>query len=247
MLLQARGDIVQNGTRGLSEVCFVERKGYAFQHDRAFGLEVIFIGLRGRRRRRRCHDNRWWWRRRRRRRRRWRWIAASTEPELQPDGADVINHVLIMTWVVKACFDVRTQGQLARAGTVLPELDEHAHARFGYEVSLPHIRGNEVVAHGACANAQIRREDATAIHDAQDIKGRLVGIQMASAESVANARAVQVSLKIDEGTELFAQSQAVIPVIVLKIAVVVGGDPAQLRCDIPFGTVIRRGKRRCGQ
>src|SRR5580704_8166435 len=117
MLLQARCDIVQNGTRGLSEVCFVEGKGYALKDDRAFGLEVIFVGLlRGRRGRR--------WRR-----------SAASEPVLQANGADEINQMLFTARVVKACFDVRTQGQLARAGTILPELYEHAGANFGCEVS----------------------------------------------------------------------------------------------------------------
>src|SRR5580700_12052634 len=125
MLLQARCDIVQNGTRGLSEVCFVEGKGYALKDDRAFGLEVIFVGLlrgrRWRRWRRRRNGNRW---RRRWRRGRWWRRSAASEPVLQANGADEINQMLFTARVVKACFDVRTQGQLARAGTILPELYE---------------------------------------------------------------------------------------------------------------------------
>jgi hypothetical protein len=64
---------------------------------------------------------------------------------------------------------------------------------------------------------------------------------MARAAPVVDTRAVEIQLHIDEGAHFAAECDAVQPVVVPQIALVIGRDASDLGCDVP--RVSRDGRR----
>jgi hypothetical protein len=128
--------------------------------------------------------------------------------------------VAVAAWVVPARLEVRAQRQLAGAGAVLPELDEEARARFGREIILfdeacPDAV-EQLIAHRARTKTQVGRDDTAAIQDAENVERGFKDVEVRRVQAIADARTVEVDFGIEVGTELLAQSKAVIPVVILQ-------------------------------
>src|SRR5450631_1848574 len=105
---------------------------------------------------------------------------------------------------------------------VLPKLDEHAHASLREEmfgVGSGTFR-SWLVSQAACADAHVGCKRAASIEDSQEVKRRCDLGELASADGVADARRIDVDFEVDKWSELFAERQAVIPVVLLQVAVI---------------------------
>ena len=126
--------------------------------------------------------------------------------------------------IIPTRLDLRAQRESTRAIGAAPQVDVSADAGLRHQLGLirERVTGYEDVTFRTHTGSQIRGKEAGSVENAQHIERVAIGVEMACAAPVIDTRAVEIQLHVDEGAHFAAECDAVQPVVVTQIALVIG-------------------------